>query len=116
MQMSEIQMFGFQTFTVLCIQLQLKFQLKYPSKIPSLETLGFENAILALIEFLTQVRHKLNGLTSKKVTTLPIVDGPVIESKTKLMEIIDTTLLKCYLLTKSSSLVASLLRLKVRQN
>ena len=90
-------------------------QLKYPTKIPSLETLGFEDSILALIEFLTQVRHKLNGLSSKKVLTLPIVEGPVIESKSKLMEIIDTTLLKCYLVNKSSSLVASLLRLKENQ-
>ena len=80
-----------------------------------METLGYENAILALIEFLTQVRHKLNGLSSKKITTLPIVEGPVIESKSKLMEIIDTTLLKCYLLNKSGSLVASLLRLKENQ-
>ena len=61
-----------------------------------------------------QVRHKLNGLSAKKVTTLPIVEGPVIESKSKLMEIIDTTLLKCYLLT-NSNLVPSLLRLKENQ-
>ena len=96
-------------------RLKYVLQLKYPSKIPPLETLGFENAISALIEFLTQVRHKLNGLTSKKVLTLPIMEGPVSESKSKTMEIIDTTLLKCYLLNKSGSLIASLLRLKENQ-
>lgn len=72
-----------------------------------------EKAIESLIEYLTQVRHKLNGLHAKKFSNRLSEEGPMIESRSKMLEIIDTTLLKCYLQTNSKGLVASLLRLRV---
>jgi len=88
-------------------------KLSYPDTPPSLQGRELENGLLALIEFLTQVRHKLNNAaTPKTLDPLPIVEGViVIKAKKQAMQIIDTTLLKCYLQT-NDALVASLLRLK----
>ena len=62
--------------------------------------------------YLNQVRHKYQSTTKKKIYSLPITEGSVvIQSKKKIMEIIYTTLLKCYLKT-NDSLVAPLVRLK----
>lgn len=59
------------------------------------------------------MRHKLNGLNAKKFSNRLSDEGPIIDSRSKMLEIIDTTLLKCYLQTNAKGLVASLLRLKV---
>lgn len=87
-------------------------QLEYPDKLPVLEGIDLENGLLALIEYLTQVRHSLMGDLSKNLTqSAAIVDGSAtIKSKRQLLQIIDTTLIKCYLKT-NDALVASLLRL-----
>uniref|UniRef100_A0A1B6EG03 Vacuolar sorting protein 39/Transforming growth factor beta receptor-associated domain-containing protein n=2 Tax=Clastoptera arizonana TaxID=38151 RepID=A0A1B6EG03_9HEMI len=65
---------------------------------PKLEDKDLENGILALIQYLTEVRNKYKNTKN-------------LESKStqQLMQIIDTTLLKCYLQT-NDALVAPLLR------
>ncbi|XP_059481354.1 vam6/Vps39-like protein [Neocloeon triangulifer] len=62
-----------------------------------------EKALLALIEYLTEVRQTIMGKTEW-------VSEEVDSKKHNLIQIIDTTLLKCYLLT-NDALVAPLLRL-----
>ena len=59
------------------------------------------------------MRHKLNNAsTPSNLTPQPLVDGVItIKSKRQALQIIDTTLLKCYLQT-NDALVAPLLRLK----
>lgn len=118
-------------------------ELQYPDKVPSMHGRDMENAILALVEFLTQIRHRLKGLPANKtLSPLPIMEGcTVIKSKKQimqvgnfmsfcswpvglsksvssicfnLMQILDTTLLKCYLKT-NDALVAPLLRLPENQ-
>ncbi|XP_055904894.1 vam6/Vps39-like protein [Eupeodes corollae] len=69
--------------------------------IPVLEDKDLENALMALIDFLAVARQK-------EIHKLSNIKGP---SKSSLLSIIDTTLLKCYLQT-NDSLVAPLLRLK----
>lgn len=88
-------------------------KLTYPDKPPILQGRQLENGLLALIEFLTQARHKLNhSKTPDQLTSEPLVEGVmVIKSKKQALQIIDTTLLKCYIKT-NDALVASLLRLK----
>lgn len=87
-------------------------QLEYPNPLPSLDGIKLENGLLALIEYLTQVRHTLMGDLNKNLPQAQaIVDGgTTIKSKRQLLQIIDTTLIKCYLRT-NDALVASLLRL-----
>ena len=89
-------------------------KIKYPDKLPStLQGRDLENALLAMIKYLTKTRHKLQGEESKTINYyMPIAGGePQSQAKLKIMEIIDTTLLKCYLKT-NDALVSSLLRLK----
>ncbi|XP_078089669.1 vam6/Vps39-like protein isoform X3 [Mustelus asterias] len=89
-------------------------QLQYPNPLPTLSTAELEKAHLALIDYLTQKRtHLVKQLhDSEPSTTSPLVEGtPIIKSKKKLLQIIDTTLLKCYLHT-NVALVAPLLRLE----
>jgi len=88
-------------------------KLSYPDSPPQLQGREQENGLLSLIEYLTQVRHKLNSdKTPVDLTPLPIVEGvDTIKKKSTLLQVIDTTLLKCYLQT-NDALVASLLRLK----
>lgn len=73
------------------------------SLIPSLEGKDLETGLLALIDYLTDIRHPLKLEVSSEN-----------EAKSKhalqLLQIIDTTLLKCYLQT-NEALVAPLLRL-----
>ncbi|XP_063803565.1 vam6/Vps39-like protein [Pseudophryne corroboree] len=92
-----------------------KKQLQYPNPVPLLSGAELEKANLALIDYLTQKRShlvkKLND-TDYHSTTSPLMEGtPTIKSKKKLLQIIDTTLLKCYLHT-NVALVAPLLRLE----
>ncbi|XP_063228747.1 vam6/Vps39-like protein [Bacillus rossius redtenbacheri] len=78
---------------------------------PRLQDRDLENGLLALIEFLTEVRHKLFGEPNNKKnapTKKPVNLNH--KSTQQLLSIIDTTLLKCYLQT-NDALVAPLLRL-----
>lgn len=70
------------------------------SSVPKLEDHDLENAYIALIEFLAQARQR---------EVVKLIDTK--SSSKSLLEIIDTTLLKCYLQT-NDALVAPLLRLK----
>ncbi|XP_027725735.1 vam6/Vps39-like protein isoform X2 [Vombatus ursinus] len=90
-------------------------QLQYPNPLPVLSGAELEKAHLALIDYLTQKRNqlvkKLND-SDHQSSTSPLMEGtPTIKSKKKLLQIIDTTLLKCYLQT-NMALVAPLLRLE----
>jgi len=69
------------------------------SSVPKLEDHDLENAHMALIEFLAQARQR---------EVVKLLDTK--SSSKALLEIIDTTLLKCYLQT-NDALVAPLLRL-----
>ncbi|KAF6717658.1 Vam6/Vps39-like protein [Oryzias melastigma] len=89
-------------------------QLHYPNPVPSLSGAELERAHLALIDYLTQKRsHLVKQLNdSDPSTTSPLMEGtPTIKSRKKLLQIIDTTLLKCYLHT-NVALVSPLLRLE----
>uniref|UniRef100_A0A7N8XH43 VPS39 subunit of HOPS complex n=1 Tax=Mastacembelus armatus TaxID=205130 RepID=A0A7N8XH43_9TELE len=75
-------------------------QLHYPNPLPTLSGAELEKAHLALIDYLTQKRsHLVKQLNdSDPSTTSPLMEGtPTIKSRKKLLQIIDTTLLKCYL-------------------
>ncbi|XP_076345716.1 vam6/Vps39-like protein [Tachypleus tridentatus] len=83
--------------------------LEYPSALPELRGNDLENGLFALTEYLLQVRRLLVG--DKYFPNIGIIQGSkTIRSKRQLHQIIDTTLLKCYLET-NDALVASLLRL-----
>uniref|UniRef100_A0A8W7PS59 CNH domain-containing protein n=1 Tax=Anopheles coluzzii TaxID=1518534 RepID=A0A8W7PS59_ANOCL len=71
---------------------------------PVLDEKELENAILALIDYLTDKRFPLR----KGAKTNP--DGTTDKNVAALLAIIDTTLLKCYLLT-NDSLIAPVLRM-----
>ncbi|MGH0149835.1 UNVERIFIED_CONTAM: hypothetical protein FKN15_035463 [Acipenser sinensis] len=89
-------------------------QLHYPNPLPSLSGAELEKAHLALIDYLTQKRsHLVKKLNDADPSpTSPLMEGiPTIKSRKKLLQIIDTTLLKCYLHT-NVALVAPLLRLE----
>jgi len=88
-------------------------QLEYPGPLPELAGMDLETGMFALLDYLVQVRHLLMGdLTQNVHHTTAIVEGSTtITSKRQLLQIIDTTLLKCYLQT-NDALVAPLLRLK----
>ena len=54
-------------------------KLSYPDTPPTLQGREMENGLLALIEYLTQVRHKLNNAaTPRNLEPLPIVEGVVV--------------------------------------
>ncbi|XP_023931071.1 vam6/Vps39-like protein [Lingula anatina] len=95
---------------------EFRNKLSYPDKTPDLSGGELEKGILALIEYLTQRRNELQKDLSvskeKELVSSAIVEGSTtIKSRKQLGQIIDTTLLKCYLLT-NDALVAPLLRLK----
>ncbi|XP_029454494.1 vam6/Vps39-like protein [Rhinatrema bivittatum] len=94
---------------------EYKKQLQYPNPVPVLSGAELEKAHLALIDYLTQKRsHLVKQLNDSdhQSSTSPLVEGtPTIKSKKKLLQIIDTTLLKCFLHT-NVALVAPLLRLE----
>uniref|UniRef100_A0A7N6A2E0 CNH domain-containing protein n=1 Tax=Anabas testudineus TaxID=64144 RepID=A0A7N6A2E0_ANATE len=81
-------------------------QLHYPNPLPTLSGAELEKAHLALIDYLTQKRsHLVKQLNdSDPSTTSPLMEGtPTIKSRKKLLQIIDTTLLKCYLHVRPQS-------------
>ncbi|KAK5643487.1 hypothetical protein RI129_007332 [Pyrocoelia pectoralis] len=71
-----------------------------------------EDGLLALIEYLTEVRHKLQNESKPNVNASGNLNEKTNCNKStqQLLQIIDTTLLKCYLQT-NDALVAPLLRL-----
>ena len=86
-----------------------------PDCLPKLQGKSLENALQALISFLVDYRTKMEGVTSKTISVLPMVKGPPpIKFKKAMTQILDTTLLKCYLRT-NHALVAPLLRLRTNQ-
>ncbi|KAI0225860.1 Vam6/Vps39-like protein [Lamellibrachia satsuma] len=89
-------------------------QLEYPDRLPDLQGVELEKGLMALIEYLTQKRNEVNKNMNgdTPLFVLAIVEGNTNHpSKRQLGQIIDTTLLKCYLQT-NDALVAPLLRLK----
>lgn len=89
-------------------------QLHYPNPLPMLSGAELEKAHLALIDYLTQKRsHLVKQLNDPDpFTTSPLMEGtPTIKSRKKILQIIDTSLLKCYLHT-NVALVSPLLRLE----
>uniref|UniRef100_A0A8C4R8C4 VPS39 subunit of HOPS complex n=1 Tax=Eptatretus burgeri TaxID=7764 RepID=A0A8C4R8C4_EPTBU len=96
------------------LPLDYKKQLQYPAELPQLMGSELERGLMALIDYLTQKRnHLVKHLhDSEGGITAPIVMGvQTIRSRKKLLQIIDTTLLKCYLQT-NVALIAPLLRLE----
>lgn len=78
----------------------------------NLKDKDLEVGLLALIEYLTEVRHKLQAETQANVNARGNLNDKTVVSKQtqQLLQIVDTTLLKCYLQT-NDALVAPLLRL-----
>ena len=67
------------------------------------EAKEFEDGIASLIDYLQFKRNEVLKTEEKYFSLEPLVDGsPVIKKKKFLLEIIDTTLLKCYLISKES--------------
>nr|CAG4642300.1 EOG090X0131 [Evadne anonyx] len=95
------------------LPMDFRKQLEYPETIPSLQGRELEQAVLALIKYLTEVRNGLMNQNMKNTgNSGSIMDvSNVKASRRQLLQIVDTTLLKCYLLT-NDALVASLLRLR----
>ena len=91
-------------------------EIRYPDKVQSLQGRELENALQALIEYITQLRHKVKGVAINRcLNTVPMVKGSKeVKSRKQMMQILDTTLLKCYLKT-NDALVAPLLRLPENQ-
>jgi len=77
----------------------------YPEKLPPLEGGELEIGVLELIDYLTQKRYELLIAAGGDLNA----DTPNINKNRTLMQIIDTTLLKCYLMT-NDSMVGPLLR------
>ena len=90
--------------------------LQYPPDcLPKLQGRSVENATLALISYLVDYRTQMERIASKTISPLPMVKGPdPIRTKKQMMQVLDTTLLKCYLRT-NQALVAPLLRLKTNK-
>ncbi|KAK2723616.1 hypothetical protein QYM36_002081, partial [Artemia franciscana] len=87
-------------------------KIQYPEELPFLQGKDLENALAALIEYLTEIRRSLQGNVKSLSGPSPGSEGTHgVKTKKQLLQIIDTTLLKCYLKT-NDALIASLLRLK----
>ncbi|XP_075549963.1 vacuolar protein sorting 39 [Dermacentor variabilis] len=85
--------------------------ISYPDKVPDLRDADLEAGLYALVDYLVQVRCKLLSDNQHEPALTGIVQGSkTVKSKKQLLQIIDTTMLKCYLET-NVALVASLLRL-----
>merc|ERR1712142_256434 len=78
---------------------------EYPEKVPALEGGELEIGVLELIDYLTQKRYELLMAVGGDMKG----DDPTTSKSRTLMQIIDTTLLKCYLMT-NDSMVGPLLR------
>nr|CAB3267641.1 vam6/Vps39-like protein [Phallusia mammillata] len=91
---------------------EYKKQLIYPYDPPVLKGSELEKGLLALIEFLTEKRNETIKHPETQIKdSYAIVEGnTTMHSKRQILQVIDTTLLKCYLKT-NDALVAPLLRL-----
>lgn len=88
---------------------EFRKQLEYPESLPNLEGGDLEKGLLALTDYLNDKKRVLNK--EKFCSPTAIKEGnTIVTSRDQLAQIIDTTLLKCYLQT-NDALVASLLRL-----
>lgn len=70
------------------------------ANLPKLQDCDLESGILALIEFLTSVRRKAYIDSQTKASANAsgnLNDGTTTKATSQLLQIIDTTLLKCYL-------------------
>lgn len=71
------------------------------SSLPKLQDRDLESGLLALIEYLTEVRLKTQISTESKANANASGNlndrPPASKATTQLLQIIDTTLLKCYL-------------------
>lgn len=76
------------------------------ASLPKLENRDLENGLLALIDYLVNIRFKLKTKMALELQTKSHTN----QQQMSILSVIDTTLLKCYLQT-NDSLVASLLRL-----
>ncbi|GIY79149.1 hypothetical protein CDAR_216581 [Caerostris darwini] len=93
---------------------EFRSSLEYPDRVPNLQENELENGLLALTDYLIEVRHRLKSDNTGNVPTMTAImeaGKTKFRSKKQLLQIIDTTLLKCYLQT-NDALVASLLRVK----
>lgn len=93
---------------------EFRNSLDYPDTLPNLQGTELENGLLALTDYLVEVRHRLKSDNTSNVPSMSAImeaGKTKIRSKKQLLQIIDTTLLKCYLQT-NDALVASLLRVK----
>ena len=88
---------------------EYRSRVQYPAQVPQLTGSQLEEALQALIHFLLQIRHRLVGCSEN--TQFPgAKSSPTIKSRQQMLQIVDTTLLKCYLKT-NDTLVPSLLRM-----
>ncbi|XP_054708106.1 vam6/Vps39-like protein [Uloborus diversus] len=93
---------------------EFRSSLEYPDGLPNLQGTELETGLLALTDYLVEVRHRLKSDSTSNIPSMTAIMEPgktKIRSKKQLLQIIDTTLLKCYLQT-NDALVASLLRVK----
>ncbi|KAG8183005.1 hypothetical protein JTE90_017093 [Oedothorax gibbosus] len=93
---------------------EFRSSLEYPDRLPNLQGTELENGLVALTDYLVEVRHRLNSDSTGNVPSMTAImesSKTKVRSKKQLLQIIDTTLLKCYLQT-NDALVASLLRVK----
>lgn len=91
---------------------EYRSSLRYPESIPPVKDEDLETGLYALVDYLVQIRCRL--LTDRKPEpslTAITASSKTIKSKTALLQIIDTTMLKCYLMT-NVALVAALLRVE----
>jgi tetratricopeptide (TPR) repeat protein len=102
---------------------EFRSRLDYPSPVPILSGNELDEAITILVQYLVETRHQLHKSDCSKAQQSPSLDqddnvgayepefsaSPEFNRK-KLKQIVDTTLLKCYLQI-NDALVASLLRL-----
>ncbi|XP_067938529.1 vam6/Vps39-like protein [Watersipora subatra] len=96
-----------------------RVNIKYPRHLPDLTGADREQALAALIDYLTLKRMELlkQDKSVKTVDVTPLMtvskdmSNSIVKTRKQLSQIIDTTLLKCYL-EINDALVAPLLRLK----
>lgn len=68
---------------------EFRNRISYPGEVPVLQGRELENGILALVEYLTQVRHRLQGMSSKaKLSPLAITKASsIITSRNHLLQV-----------------------------
>ncbi|XP_042232169.1 vam6/Vps39-like protein isoform X2 [Homarus americanus] len=98
---------------------EYRSRLRYPYPIPALSGADLEQALQALIHFLLEMRHQLCSSDSEARTedvgdnkfSSSAAVAASLKSRNEKLQIIDTTLLKCYVQT-NDSLVQPLLRMR----